>query len=200
MQYEKICKNHGALAQENIIVEPNKSAKRGFTLRCRICKKIKEQRYKELNRELLVEKNKIYKANNRDIINAWERAERKRNPEKYRRYEENYIKKHGKIKVRKMEVARIHGLTIDQYASLFEKQSHKCKICGLEETRKGKSGDIAPLCVDHCHLCRDNGYLGLNNVRALLCHECNKGLGGFKDNIDLLKSAIQYLEQHKHIA
>ena len=39
--------------------------------------------------------------------------------EKYKRYEENYIKKHGRIKIRKMEVARIHGLTLDEYDLLF---------------------------------------------------------------------------------
>jgi hypothetical protein len=200
MQHEKICKVHGELAQEYIIVEPNKSSKRGYTLRCRHCKNDKDARYKQTHRKELVQRNTVYKANNRDIVNTWERENRKRNPEKYKKYEENYIKKHGRIRIRKMEVARLHGLTIEQYDSLFDEQNHKCKICGLEETRKGSSGDVAPLCVDHCHKCRDKGHLGLLNVRALLCAKCNLMIGYAEDKIETLKSAIAYLEHHSQFA
>ena len=209
MEHEKICKTHGELAQENIIVEPNKSAKRGYTLRCRLCKLEKDRRWKDDNREQhnlsatrkRNEDRKLYReglVNLEPKANTWEREDRKKNPEKYRRYEQNYINKHGRIKVRKMEVARNHGLTFEQYEELFEIQDYHCKICGKEETRKGVSGDTAPLCVDHCHLCRDNGHLGLLNVRGLLCHECNKGLGGFQDDITLLQKAIEYLKRHEH--
>jgi hypothetical protein len=41
--------------------------------------------------------------------------------------------------------------------------------------------------------------MGLKNIRALLCHECNKALGGFKDNTQLLQNAIDYLKAHEHI-
>lgn len=37
------------------------------------------------------------------------------------------------------------------------------------------------------------------NPRNLRPHDCNTGIGKFKDNIDLLKSVIRYLQQHKHI-
>ena len=36
-----------------------------------------------------------------------------------------------------------------------------------------------------------------NKIRGLLCSNCNRGLGHFKDNIDILKSAIKYLESCK---
>lgn len=42
------------------------------------------------------------------------------------------------------------------------------------------------LVVDHCH---DTGI-----VRGLLCHNCNRALGLFKDKIEVLKNAIKYLE------
>jgi hypothetical protein len=42
------------------------------------------------------------------------------------------------------------------------------------------------LSIDHCH--------NTGKVRGLLCDHCNKGLGLFKDNIDYLNKAIEYLK------
>jgi hypothetical protein len=188
----KICKIHGPLTIEQ-------TRKDGHLFRCTQCRIATNKKSYDINREKRVAYSIKWKKENRPHHNEWERQDRILHPEKYKRYEENYIKKHGRVKVRKMEVARIHGLTVEQYDLLFKEQNHKCKICGLEETRKGVSGDITPLCVDHCHLCRGNGHLGLKNVRALLCHECNKGLGGFKDDIELLLKAVNYLQNHIHL-
>lgn len=192
----KVCKKHGDLTEDMVNKEKNAQYKIGFMLRCKQCKLEKEQRYKELHREELCEKNKIYKAENRDVVNAWNKKDRKENPEKYRQYEANYIAKHGREKMRKMEVARIHGLTIPQYDAMFEKQNHLCLICNKEEVRVGRAGEVMPLCVDHCHTCEDNGHYA---IRGLLCHNCNKGLGNFLDDINFLQNAIEYLKQHKHL-
>ena len=61
-------------------------------------------------------------------------------------------------------------------------QEFKCLICSAvcEEDK---------LNVDHCHT---NG-----NVRGLLCGNCNKGLGSFKENTNSLKNAIKYLEDNR---
>lgn len=42
--------------------------------------------------------------------------------------------------------------------------------------------------LDHCHI--------TGKIRGFLCSNCNTGLGLFKDNINLLESAIKYLRTH----
>jgi dihydroorotase-like cyclic amidohydrolase len=52
-----------------------------------------------------------------------------------------------------------------------------------------RTGKIRALAVDHDHK--------TGKVRALLCRNCNTGLGNFQDSPELLKTAIQYLEEEK---
>ena len=69
-----------------------------------------------------------------------------------------------------------YGVTREQYDELV---ASGCAICG---TRKpGKKG----FHVDHCH----SG----GQVRGVLCHGCNVGLGMFQDNPERLLRAAEYL-------
>ena len=186
----KKCKIHGDLTI-------SQTRKDGDKLRCKACRLESNAKFREKNREILVEKNMIYKAQNRDIVNAWNKKDRKENPEKYRKYEANYIIKHGIEKVRKKEVARLHGISVKQYDELHEKQNGLCEICGKPEKRLSRTkGDKMPLCLDHCHICKEKGQ---HIIRGLLCHNCNSAMGKLHDDIDILKSMISYLERHKHI-
>lgn len=74
-----------------------------------------------------------------------------------------------------------YNITIDIYNKMFDEQKGRCKICGRHQSEFKKR-----LSVDHCH--------ETLKVRGLLCSKCNMGIGHFKDNIDLLKSAIEYLK------
>jgi hypothetical protein len=58
----------------------------------------------------------------------------------------------------------------------------QCPIC-KKRTIPGLTSKVV---IDHNH------ETGLG--RAWICDSCNTGLGRFKDNVDLLKSAIQFLE------
>ncbi len=79
-----------------------------------------------------------------------------------------------------------YGLTLDQYKIMHNTQNGLCKICGNCETALQPNGsEIKDLCIDHCHK--------TNKIRGLLCHNCNAGLGHFFDNVNSLKSAIEYL-------
>jgi hypothetical protein len=75
-----------------------------------------------------------------------------------------------------------YGISSDEYDAMCEDQNNLCAICKKSALDQG----CRLLAVDHCH---DTGI-----VRGLLCVKCNIGLGHFNDDIDLMKSAIKYLE------
>lgn len=78
----------------------------------------------------------------------------------------------------KREIQKLYGITEEQYQTLWFQQDGKCAICKQPSDKR--------LHIDHCHLSK--------KVRGLLCGPCNRGLGLFKDNPDLLIAAKDYLE------
>ena len=94
---------------------------------------------------------------------ANQRAHRKRDPDRFKGY----------------DLKRSYGITLEEFKSMKESQGNVCKVCKLPEPHNRE------LAVDHCHI--------TGKVRGLLCTNCNQGLGLFKDNRDLLLSAIKYL-------
>jgi hypothetical protein len=77
----------------------------------------------------------------------------------------------------------LYGVDEEVYQVLLEQSGGVCEIC-KEECVSGRA-----LAVDHCHNSQE--------VRGLLCTNCNTALGSFKDDIDLMKKAIEYLERFK---
>ena len=80
-----------------------------------------------------------------------------------------------------------YGITPEDYQRLFDEQKGKCKICG--STESFRNGSSYNLFVDHDH--------STNKVRGLLCHNCNAGLGHFRDNEGYLNKAIEYLNENR---
>lgn len=70
-----------------------------------------------------------------------------------------------------------YGISEEQYQEMLLKQDGKCAICEKE---------MSPPHVDHCH--------NTKKVRGLLCDTCNRGIGYLKEDINILKGAIKYLE------
>lgn len=92
-------------------------------------------------------------------------------------------------RVRKNEIWAKYKLTWKDYLGFFEKQHGKCGICKdqIFLTSQGQNFIKSKMsCVDHCH--------DSLKVRGLLCAECNKGIGNFKDNVVALRNAVEYLE------
>lgn len=97
-----------------------------------------------------------------------------------REYKKTY-NKDNKHLTRAYKLKIRYNITIQEYKSMLSSQDGKCHICGIHHTEL----PIA-LCIDHCH--------STGQVRGLLCGKCNQGLGLFKDDIEALERAIQYLK------
>ena len=94
----------------------------------------------------------------------------------FHRREERRVLKARRARLKK------YGLTEQQYNIMVAEQQGLCKICKTSPER---------LVIDHCH---ETG-----EVRGLLCHYCNVGLGWFRDSTDSLKSAIKYLNSTESV-
>lgn len=114
--------------------------------------------------------------------------ERYADPESYRRRQMNrdeYARRR-KASSRKWYLKSMYNLTEDEYQKLYNTNNGQCWICCKEV-------DYC-LHVDHDHSCCSGEKSCGNCVRGLLCHSCNSLLGHAKDNTEILKSAIRYLD------
>jgi transposase len=75
--------------------------------------------------------------------------------------------------------SKIYGLQLGEYEKKLESQFNCCAICGKNRTEFKNDFDL-----DHNH---ETGQ-----TRGLLCHNCNVGFGFLKEDIIILKSAIEY--------
>ena len=96
----------------------------------------------------------------------------KLNKNKKRKYNKNY------------HLKRRYGISAIQFEELLKKQNYKCSIC------KTNLNNIKQ-CVDHCHT--------TEQIRGILCDNCNVGLGKFKDNEAIMLNALQYIKSRGDI-
>jgi hypothetical protein len=88
----------------------------------------------------------------------------------------------AECRTRAMNLRHLYGVTSVQYAEMRAAYGDMCAIC----RRTCDTGDR--LGVDHDHR--------TGRVRGLLCRRCNSALGFFRDDIDLIKAAVRYLERN----
>lgn len=79
---------------------------------------------------------------------------------------------------------RSYKITPAEYAELLKDQYGCCAICQVDFHMEDHRHANAPV-VDHCH---EGGH-----VRGLLCQRCNRGIGYFKDEPNILWAAVRYL-------
>ena len=89
-----------------------------------------------------------------------------------------------KLKKQSSYFKTTYNLTSEQREALLKDQGHACAIC---HTPLQFDGTLTH--TDHCHT--------TGKVRGILCTNCNRGLGHFKDNTQTMKNAIDYLEAFK---
>ena len=75
-----------------------------------------------------------------------------------------------------------YGITTEEKKEKIKNQGSVCAIC-REQFKNGLNTH-----VDHCH--------NTNKIRGILCANCNRGLGKFKDSPELLRFAALYIEYH----
>lgn len=83
------------------------------------------------------------------------------------------------------QLKKAYGITLDEYREMFDRQNGLCAICELPEA-DSTNGVAHLLAVDHDH---ETG-----KVRALLCKKCNTAIGLLGHDLNLLRTAVQYLE------
>ena len=98
----------------------------------------------------------------------------------------NQQKEGGRLELRLRKIRSERG---EAAVAWFEKQKSVCKICGktvhkAPENSKDKQNQAV---IDHDHK--------TGELRGLLCHQCNVGIGNFKDSIDRMLNAILYLSR-----
>lgn len=85
-----------------------------------------------------------------------------------------------KLCFREAAIRRVYGLSPAKYYRMFDAQGGRCAIC---RTKFGENPRDTH--VDHDH---ETG-----KVRGLLCPDCNRGLGLFRDDPVAIARALDYL-------
>ena len=98
--------------------------------------------------------------------------------------DKQYRRKLPTITKKERHLKRHYGLSLAEYESMLEEQNNCCLICDAEFTETAH--------VDHCHT--------TGQVRGLLCPFCNRGLGHFRDDTELMQKAIAYLENSRAVS
>lgn len=75
---------------------------------------------------------------------------------------------------------KAYGITVVSQAEHISRHGTHCPLCSK------KFGTGARTATDHSH--------GTGRVRGLICRLCNTALGHFRDNPEIIKAAIAYLE------
>jgi hypothetical protein len=118
-------------------------------------------------KQCLLKKHSQYQKQNRAASSASNRRHYKRNPKSHQAY----------------GLKKRFGLSLEQYDQMLKDQDLKCAICNKHQeilTRR--------MAVDHCHK--------TGRLRALLCNSCNRGIGLFADDANLVEKAASYLKTY----
>lgn len=110
-----------------------------------------------------------------------------KDPEARRAYHKAYRATHAKQSSdykRNAKLKNRYGITSEEWEDLFNAQGRACALCHVSE---GPNDIRAQWHTDHSH---ETG-----KVRGILCSTCNRGLGQFKDDPELMRRAALYVER-----
>lgn len=168
----KICTVCGVLKSvDSTSFLVKKASRDGFSAHCKSCDRVKKFKFRNDNREKYLAWRKKNYESRKDHLNLKNRE----NLKKSRLNNPDLWKSRG-LKDR-------YGISLEDYNIMFSNQQGCCAICGTHQSSlKWRLG------VDHNH--------ATGVVRSLLCRNCNAAIGLAKENTEILKSMISYLEKH----
>jgi Recombination endonuclease VII len=134
-------------------------------------------------------RNKRYHEANKDKINAYSREWREENPDYASTYHKALAAEDSRYHMDNQRRFR-YKMSPEEYDARAKAQDYKCALCGRPEHHVNyRTGKIQSLSVDH------DAVTGKN--RELLCGDCNRGIGLFRESIELFLKAIEYIKKHK---
>lgn len=199
----KICIHHGQLESKDIGLHSHAQRKK-IRLYCRICQRIRDSDRREFIRKIKEQKSLAPTQNHHKncyihgdlmakniYIDTKGYAGCKLCKTESRRVSD--VKWRTPEKERESNIKRTYGISLQQYNEMNESQGGLCAICKNPETlmRRDK---IPPLSIDHCHKREKEGVM---LIRGLLCKKCNSAISLMKDDPEILKNAVLYLEKYQ---
>jgi hypothetical protein len=168
------------ILKDDSLFSKNCTRKDGLDNQCKDCKRPYRKLHHIINKERDSANAKEW---NRKYKKGWYEQNRSRLLEaSKKRYKENPDQHKSWILKTKF------GITLEQYNRLLKEQNYACAICKKPETvLDNRNNKPKSLAVDHNHV--------TGEIRGLLCSQCNRSLGGFQDNPEILKQAISYLKE-----
>jgi hypothetical protein len=112
---------------------------------------------------------------NKEVVKERAAKWAKANPERRKEIQ----RAHGRVHDRRHQLHAKYDMSLEDYQQEFEKQGGVCKICRKPEPKH------RPLHIDHDHK--------TGEFRGLLCGNCNRALGLFHDEVEVLANAVIYL-------
>jgi len=149
---------------------------------CKVCDLARSKAYREKNKEKLKEYSKKYYQKNKAILKEKQKLYAEKTKGKTIDYKKKWREENSE-KEYFYNLKGKYGITEEQLEHIKNSFNYSCMICGIEEKDLERK-----LCIDHNHT--------NNQVRGVLCSSCNLGIGNFKDDINLIEKAIQYLDQY----
>lgn len=91
---------------------------------------------------------------------------------------------------------RTYGVSIADLEGLLAAQDGRCAICltHWKECAAPKASRYERVFVQHLYVDHDHVT---GKIRGLLCNYCNIAIGFLKENVEIIKSAADYLQAHK---
>ena len=141
--------------------------------------------YRQENKEKLEAYQKDYQKDyyqeNKEKVKVQRKAYYQENKDKAKAYYQENKEKVKAVTVNN-KYKRMYGITLEQKMEMIINQDSKCVICGEPFLESENT------CIDHSHK--------TGKIRGILCRKCNAGLGQFRDDINILRNALEYLEKN----